>query len=92
MSRAFSKMGPGVSIFNVATGKAHSMDAMIQVMGKLLDRPIKVNTDPGKVRGVERAHLQADIEKLSKLLGRTPSGDLEKGLKKLLVNEGLLKE
>jgi len=55
-----------------------------------LGRPLPVETDPAKVRPVERPHLQADVTRLRERLGWVPHADLRRGLSELLQYEGLL--
>ncbi len=78
----------GLTTVNVASGAARSMQEVIDLLGELLNRPIIVETDPAKVRAVERAHLQADVTKLRALIGWTPHADLRRGLAGLLEAEG----
>lgn len=80
----------GVTIVNVATGESHSMQEVIDAIGELKGRPLIVETDPSKVRSVERPHLQADVAKLRQMIGWTPHADLHRGLRKLLEAEKLL--
>jgi nucleoside-diphosphate-sugar epimerase len=70
---------------NVATGVAVSMQHVLDVMGELRGRPLRVETDPAKVRPVERGHLQADVSRLRDLIGWTPHADLRRGLAELLA-------
>ena len=82
---------PGVAIYNVATGMAQTIQDVIEMIGELCSKPLLVETDPKKVRLVERPHLQANVTKLYELLGWTPNPDLRRGLTELLRSEGLLK-
>ena len=79
----------GLTRLNIATGAARSMQEVIDLLGELRGRPVPVETDPAKVRPVERAHLQADVTRLKQLLGWTPHADLRRGLAELLDSEGL---
>jgi UDP-glucose 4-epimerase len=78
----------GLTTVNVASGAARSMQEVIDLLGDLLNRPIRVETDPAKVRAVERAHLQADVSRLRSLIGWAPHSDLRRGLAGLLEAEG----
>jgi UDP-glucose 4-epimerase len=83
------KAPEGLTTANVATGDAQSMQEVIDMIGKLLGKPLPVETDPAKVRPVERAHLQADVTRLRNLIGWTPKSDLAPGLASLLEGEGV---
>lgn len=80
----------GLTLANVATGVAQSMQEVIDMIGELRGSPIAVETDPARVRPVERNHLQADVTRLRDLIGWTPRADLRHGLAELLDAEGLL--
>lgn len=80
----------GLTTVNVGTGVARSMQEVIEMIGELRGKPIVVETDPSKVRSVERGHLQADVSRLKALIGWTPHADLRRGIAELLVHEGLL--
>jgi UDP-glucose 4-epimerase len=81
---------PGVTTVNIATGVAVSMRQVLDLIAELLGRPLQVETDPAKVRPVERPHLQADVTRLRQLLGWTPHANLRLGLHELLQAEQLL--
>ena len=76
---------PGVTTVNVATGVAVSMQHALDLIGELRGRPLRIETDPAKVRPVERAHLRADVTKLRELIGWAPHADLRRGLAELLA-------
>jgi UDP-glucose 4-epimerase len=81
---------PGLTVANVATGAARSMQEVIDMIGDIMGKPLPVETDPARVRPVERAHLQADVSRLKSLIGWAPKDDLRRGLRRLLVGEGVL--
>ena len=86
------KAEPGLSILNVATGVAHSMEEMLKTMERILGATLTVQVDPSKLRRVERDHLQADVTRLRSFLGWTPDADIDHGLTALLAYEGFLHE
>lgn len=73
---------------NIATGVGQSVEMLIQQIEKILGHSIVVEKDPSKVRGVERARLVANVAKLKKLIGWTPTSRVESILRELLVSEG----
>jgi UDP-glucose 4-epimerase len=85
------KSTPGVTTVNVGTGVTVSVQEVVERIGTILGRPIRIETDPAKVRTVERAQLQADVRALRALIGWAPHGDLTRGLRELLVYEGVAK-
>jgi|SRR5579863_260446 len=84
------KSTPGVTVANVATGITVTMQDVVERIAKLTGRPIRIETDPAKVRPVERPCLQANVTKLRALIGWTPHADLNRGLTHLLKNEGMI--
>lgn len=83
------KVSIGCHTMNFATGNAVSMQELIDMMGEVMGKPINVETDPSKVRTVERPHLEADVSLLKGLIGWAPSSNLKSGVKELLKDEGL---
>lgn len=81
---------PGVTTANVGTGVACSMHEVIDEIGAILGTSLNVTVDPARVRPVERPHLQANVDRLGKLIGWTPHTDLRRGLGELLAAEGIL--
>jgi UDP-glucose 4-epimerase len=77
----------GVTTVNVATGVAVSMQEVLDLIGELRGTPLVIETDPAKVRPVERGHLQADVGKLRQMIGWAPHADLRRGLAELLAVE-----
>lgn len=80
---------PGITVMNIATGVAHSIDETVEAISGLMGREIVVETDPSRLRAVERPHLQADVAKLKQVLGWLPNASLSSGLLQLLRAEGL---
>jgi UDP-glucose 4-epimerase len=80
---------PGVTTVNVGTGVSVSIKEVVERISSIMRKPIRIEIDPNKVRAVERSHLQADTENLRSLIGWAPHGDLCRGLRELLVHEGV---
>jgi UDP-glucose 4-epimerase len=77
----------GITTVNVAAGHAVSMQEVLDILGELRGRKLAIETDPAKVRPVERGHLQADVAKLKALIGWTPHTDVRRQLAELFVAE-----
>jgi UDP-glucose 4-epimerase len=84
------KSAPGVAIANVGTGLSVSMQEVVERIANLTSKPLKIETDPAKVRAVERPHLQADVVRLRSMIGWAPHADLTQGLRDLLRYEGVI--
>ena len=83
------KSAPGVTTVNVGTGVSVSMQEVVERISTIIGKPVRIEIDPAKVRAVERAHLQADVGALKSLIGWAPHGDLSRGLRELLIHEGV---
>lgn len=81
---------PGVTTVNIGTGVSVSMQEVVELLSSLMGKSLRIETDPGKVRSVERPHLQADTKALKSLIGWAPHGDLTRGFRELLHSEGVL--
>jgi UDP-glucose 4-epimerase len=74
-------------VLNLGPGKEWSVGEVVEVLGELSGRRLRVACDPGRVRNVDRLHLRANIERARKLLGWGPSCDLRAGLAKVYAAE-----
>jgi len=79
---------PGLTTVNVASGQAISMQEVLDRLAKIRGRPLVIETDPAKVRPVERGHLQANVTKLKSLIGFTPHTRVDDVLRALWATEG----
>lgn len=84
------KSPAGITTVNIGTGHSVSMQEVVELLSSLMGRSLRIETDPGKVRSVERPHLQADVSALTSLIGWAPHRDLSRGLRELLHSEGVL--
>jgi UDP-glucose 4-epimerase len=76
---------------NLCTGIGYSVEELIQIIGDLLERDIKVEKDPKRFREVDKMVQLGDYEALYRMAGWEPRWEMETGLKHLLAYEGLLK-
>ena len=81
---------PGLATVNVGTGTSVSIQELVNLISHLTSKPLKIQTDPAKVRTVERPNLRADVAKLREMIGWAPHSDLPRGLSELLRFEGIL--
>jgi UDP-glucose 4-epimerase len=79
----------GLQVFNVGTGVAHSVGAIVESLGRILGRPIVVVQEPSRTRSTERMLLVADIEKIRRITHWTPRIILEEVLQDLVLAYGL---
>jgi UDP-glucose 4-epimerase len=75
----------GLQVFNVGTGAAYSVSEVVELLRRILGRPIVVVQEPTRVRATERILLVADIEKIRRTTHWTPRIALEETLKDLAL-------
>jgi UDP-glucose 4-epimerase len=75
--------------FNLGCGKALAISEVVAILGDLLGRPLRVVTDPAQVRPVERACLEAEIDKAARVLGWKPAWSFRDGLRHWLAHEAI---
>lgn len=88
--KLMSRMGSNYEVVNLSTGNGFSVEQIIAIIGKLLNRTISVETDFSRYRKVDKLYQSGDISKLFELTKWQPEISLEEGLKSLLIYEDLL--
>lgn len=79
----------GLTPYNIGTGRAWSVDELVEVMSKRLGRPLTIKVDQARLRHVDRPLLVADISKIGAELGWKPSTPLEDTVDRLIESYGL---
>jgi UDP-glucose 4-epimerase len=79
----------GLHVLNVGTGVAHSVSDVVELLRRLLVRPIEVVQEPSRLRATERMLLVADVEKIRRMTSWTPRIPLEETLADLVPAYGL---
>ena len=82
----------GLRVFNVGTGVAHSVKDVVDLLRRILDRPIRVEQDPARMRSTERMLLAADIRQIRRATRWAPRTSLEETLRDLLEPYGLQRQ
>jgi UDP-glucose 4-epimerase len=75
----------GLAVYNVGSGRSHSVVEIVELLRRKLARPVNVEVDPLRLRPSDRPLLLADIEKISMKLGWTPQIALEEALDELIL-------
>lgn len=66
---------------NLGTGTSHSVAEMLEVLSEIIGQEIEVETDPARVRAVDRPELLADNSRMKSIFGWTAEHDLRQSLK-----------
>ena len=74
-------------VFNIATGESRSVRDLVAVLERVLGSRISVETDPTKLRPVERQNLLADVTVARTELGWRPTVSIDDGLARTLGAE-----
>lgn len=75
------------SVFNVGSGQGHRLNQVIELMGRLTGRPIKVVYVENRCVDIPSSIL--DVSKKTGMLGKTPAISLEDGLARTLAFHGI---
>ncbi|HVF69363.1 MAG TPA: GDP-mannose 4,6-dehydratase [Xanthomonadales bacterium] len=79
-------MEKGVSgeVYNIGSGKSHSMQELLDTLLSLTDKKIVIENDPARQRPSDVADIFSDCKKLSSLTGWKPEIPIEKTLQDTL--------
>jgi UDP-glucose 4-epimerase len=86
MHLLIEKFNNGIDVFNLGSGIEYSVNEIVQAFEQELGHKINIEVVKERVRKIERMHLLADISKLSKFLGWSPSVGINEGIKTLIRN------
>lgn len=84
MHLLIKKFKTGIDTFNLGRGIEYSVTEIVEAFERQLKEKITVETDPSRVRKVERMHLLADISKLKNFTGWEPKISIDEGIKTLI--------
>ena len=77
----------GCETFNIGRGIEYSVREIVEAFERQLGHPLTVQTDPSRVRKVERMHLLADVSKLKQCTGWAPRWGIDEGVATLLKSD-----
>jgi UDP-glucose 4-epimerase len=86
---AVAETSMGFRVFNVGTGVARSVKDIVELLRRILGRPVTVVLEPQRVRASERMLLAADIGQIRNATSWSPRIAIEDTLKDLAVAYGL---
>ncbi len=81
---AIMQIGLPGEIYNIGSGKSHSMKELLDMLLSLTNKKIEIQEDPEKLRPASVPDIYCDFGKLKKLTGWEPKIAIEKTLKDTL--------
>jgi UDP-glucose 4-epimerase len=81
--------GYSFEVFNVGTGTGRSVKKIVEIIAKILNRPLKIEISDIRRRKIERLHLVSDISKIQNMIGWSPKVSIIDGFKDMLESAGL---
>jgi UDP-glucose 4-epimerase len=81
-----SEAAEGTEVWNVGSGRGHSVRDVVGAFAEALGQPLEITQDPSRVRPVERRELVADTRKLRSRTGWAPRVGLAEGLRGILAD------
>lgn len=87
LARAAHGMEDNSGVFNVGTGKRHSLLQLLTCLENISGRKIERLHQPARPGDIQ--HSCADVTRLRKTFGSAPATPFEEGLKKLLASLGI---
>ncbi|MDF2454524.1 MAG: NAD-dependent epimerase/dehydratase [Cytophagaceae bacterium] len=88
--RLSHRVHSGCEVYNIATGKGASVNALVKEISFLLEEQITIETDTSRFRPADKEVQLADISKLKRTLNWEPEQELKEVLLELLKFEGLI--
>ncbi len=80
-----AKLGGAGEVYNVGTGRGHSVRDVVAAFGEALGQPLEIAQDPERVRPVERQELVAETRKIRDRTGWAPRETFVDGVRELLA-------
>jgi nucleoside-diphosphate-sugar epimerase len=82
---AVAPLAPGQHILNVGSGQEAGVLDVARLLACICGVTARFETDPARVRRVDRAHQLADIRRIRDLLEWAPRLDLEGALRQIVA-------
>ena len=78
--RAAGVNGPEHVVLNIGTGRDYSVADVVATLARIIQRPLRAESDPTRTRRTDRARLCADPSRAATVLGWRAGHSLEAGL------------
>lgn len=75
---------------NVSTGNSYSVADLVECLARITGRALTIDSDPAKIRAVDRPVLAVDVTRLRSILPDATGTSIEASLRELLTSESLL--
>jgi UDP-glucose 4-epimerase len=74
---------PGIDVVNLGTGISHSVYQMVEKLSSVVGEELTIESDPTRLRAVDRPLLRANISKIGEKYGWSPRLTLDNTLQRL---------
>ena len=74
---------PGIDVVNLGTGVSHSVYEIVEKLSAIMGEELSVESDPSRLRAVDRPVLRAHIGKIGEKYGWSPKLTLDDSLRSL---------
>jgi len=79
-----------VSVFNLGSGVSYSVAELVERLARVIGEKVTIETDPARVRQVDRPNLLADNSRMRELLSWAPRHDIDGALQRVWANPDML--
>jgi UDP-glucose 4-epimerase len=89
-TRPLADRSDHVSIFNLGSGVSYSVAELVERLARIIGEKITIETDPARVREVDRRNLLADNSRMRDLLSWAPRHEIDDALQRVWANPDML--
>jgi UDP-glucose 4-epimerase len=82
----FPKIQSTPVVVNLGTGKSYSVREIVGRLSRIIGDPINIETDPKRVRKVDRPNLLSDSSRIRELFAWSPRVELDEALERIWEN------
>lgn len=80
--------GPARDTFNLCTGQEMSVAGLVELLGKIMGKHVVIETDPARIRKIDRLQQLGDPARLQAATGWAPVWTLEDALRQIVTDLG----
>jgi UDP-glucose 4-epimerase len=90
-TKPFPRVNDGAPVLvNLGSGASHSVEEIVQKLGRIIAEPVEIEVDPQRVRKVDRPNLVSDNSRMQALFSWAPAHDIDRSLQESWKNPDIL--